>query len=159
MHYGSEYFNHIIQQDWESDQLKEMILTMQELLREFVTDPETGDNRFITQPVFYNKNIVGTVKGKKKKYLTPTSYGWPNNFQLTVNMVYKLNKIISYDEFKVIYNQQFEGEPAESSFLKLKFDISSNFGPIDRNEKYPPPIPNKNVPTWVFKIPLELFRK
>ena len=68
-------------------------------------------------------------------------------------MVYKLHKIINYDEFMVIYNQQFEGEPAESSFLKLKFDISSNFGPIDRNKKYPPQILNKNVPTWVF-LPL-----
>ena len=49
-------------------------------------------------------------------------------------MVYKLHTFISYDDFKVIYNQQFEGEPAESSFLKLKFDISSNFGPIDRKK-------------------------
>ena len=49
-------------------------------------------------------------------------------------MMYKLHKFINYDEFKMIYNQQFEGEPPESSFLKLKFDISSNFGPIDRNK-------------------------
>ena len=78
---------------------------------------------------------MGTVKGKKRKFLTPTSYGWPSNFQISVNMMYKLHKFISYDEFKIIFNQQFEGEPAESSFLKLKFDISSNFGPIDREKK------------------------
>ena len=39
---------------------------MQELLRKFVTDPETGDNRFITQSVFFNKNITCNIKGKKK---------------------------------------------------------------------------------------------
>ena len=65
LYYGSEYFNHIIQQDWESDQLRGLILTMQELLREFVTDPETGDNRFITQPVFFNKNITCNFRGEK----------------------------------------------------------------------------------------------
>ena len=64
--YGSEYFNSIIQQDWESDQLKELILTLQELLREFVTDPETGDNRFITQSVFLNK-ILPAIIGEEKE--------------------------------------------------------------------------------------------
>ena len=52
LYYGSEYFNQIIQQTWESDQLRNVILTLQELLQEFVTDPETGDNRYITQSVF-----------------------------------------------------------------------------------------------------------
>ena len=74
-------------------------------------------------------------------------------------MVYKMHKFISYDEFKIIFNQQFEGKPAESSFLKLKVDISSNFGPIDRNKKYPPPIPNKDVPKWIFQTPIDLFEK
>ena len=41
---------------------------MQELLREFVTDPETGDNRFITQSVFFNKNITCNIKGKKESF-------------------------------------------------------------------------------------------
>ena len=68
-------------------------------------------------------------------------------------------QFINYDKFKLIYNQQFEGEPAESSFLKLKFDISSNFGPIDRNEKYPPPMPNKNVPTWISRPHLNCLKK
>ena len=100
-----------------------------------------GDNRFATQPVFYNKNIVGEGKGRKKKYLTPQAYGWPKNLQLKVNMLYKMKHFISYEEFKIIFNQQFEGEPAESSFLKLKSDVSSNYGPIIRNKKYPPPPP------------------
>ena len=138
LHYGNEYFNHIIQQDWELDQLKELILTMQKLLREFVTDPETGDNRFITQPVFFNRNITCNVKGKKRRFLNPTTYGWPRRFQLSVKNVYNLHKFITFDEFKVIFNQQFRDDPAESSFLKLKADISSNFGPINKNKRYPP---------------------
>ena len=68
LQYGSEFLNHIIQQDWESDQLKEMILTMQELLREFVTDPETGDIRFITQPVFLIRILPAILRGKKENF-------------------------------------------------------------------------------------------
>ena len=39
---------------------------MQELLREFVTDPETGDNRFITQSVFLIK-ILPAIIGEEKE--------------------------------------------------------------------------------------------
>ena len=61
-----EYFKSIVQGQWESNELRTLILTLQEFLREFVTSPETGDNRFATQPVFYNKNIAGEGKGMKK---------------------------------------------------------------------------------------------
>ena len=40
--YGSEYFTTIIQGQWESNELRNLILTLQEFLREFVTNPETG---------------------------------------------------------------------------------------------------------------------
>ena len=50
-----------------------------------------------------------------------------------------MQHFISYEEFKILFNQQFEGEPAESSFLKLKYDVSSNYGSINSNKKYPPP--------------------
>ena len=53
-------------------------------------------------------------------------------------MLYKMQHFISYEEFKIIFSKQFEGEPAESSFLKLKYDVSSNYGPINKNEKSPP---------------------
>ena len=70
--FGSEYFTSIVQGQWESNELRNLILTLQEFLREFVTGPEMGDNRFATQPVFYNKNIVGEGKGRKKNFLPPS---------------------------------------------------------------------------------------
>ena len=136
--YGSEYFTDIIQGHWESNELRNLILTLQEFLREFVTCPETGDNRFATQPAFYNKNITGLGKGQKKKFLTPQKYGWPKNLHINVNKLYNMNKFISYEEFRIIYNLQFEGVPAESSFLKFKQDVSSNYGPIDSKKNTPP---------------------
>ena len=53
--YGSEYFTNIIQGHWESNELRNLILKLQEFLREFVTCPKTGDNRFAAQPVFTTK--------------------------------------------------------------------------------------------------------
>ena len=50
--FGSEYFTTIIQSHWESNELRNLIITLQEFLREFVMDPELGDNRFTTQPIF-----------------------------------------------------------------------------------------------------------
>ena len=40
--FGSEYFTSIVQGQWESNDLRNLILTLQEFLREFVTSPETG---------------------------------------------------------------------------------------------------------------------
>ena len=50
-----------------------------------------------------------------------------------------MQHFISYEEFKILFNQQFEGEPGESSFLKLKYDVSSNYGPINSKKKIPSP--------------------
>ena len=66
-----------------------------------------------------------------------------------------MQNFISYEEFKILYNQQLEGEPAESSFLKLKYDVSSNYGPINSKKN----ILNKMVPDWIFQTPIEMFEK
>ena len=73
--------------------------------------------------------------------------------------MYKLHKFINYDEFKIIFNQQFEGKPAESSFLKLKFDISSNFGPIDREKNTCPQYLTKMCQNGFFRPPLTCLKK
>ena len=117
---------------------RNLILKLQEFLREFVTCPKTGDNRFAAQPVFTTKILQEQVKARKK-FLLFQKYGWPKNLHINVNKLYNMNKFISYDDFKSIYNLQFEGEPAESSFLKFKHDVSSNYGPINSKKKYHPP--------------------
>ena len=88
--------------------------------------------------------LLCETESELKKFLT---YGWPKYFQLRVHMLYNMQHFITFEDFKIIFNNKLEGDPAESSFLKLKHDVSSNFGPIDRNKKYPPPICNKNVPS------------
>ena len=91
--------------------------------------------------------------------MTPQKYGWPKNLHINVNKLYNMNKFIRYEEFKIIYNLQVEGIPAESSFLKFKQDVSSNYGPIDSKKNTHPPILNKKVPDWIFQTPTEMFEK
>ena len=108
---------------------------------------------------FFNRNITCNVKGKKRRFLNSTTYGWPRRFQLSVKNVYNLHKFITFDEFKVIFNQQFRDDPAESSFLKLKADISSNFGPINKNKRYPPQYQIKTYPNGFFRPLLNCLKK
>ena len=79
----------IIQGQWESQVIKNMIVNLQSFLREFVTKPEAGDNRFITQPAFYNKNIVEGGCGRKK-ILIPRIYGWQDNLQINIDMLFNM---------------------------------------------------------------------
>ena len=108
--YGSEYFTKIIERQWESQVIKSMIANLQTFLREFVTSPEAGDNRFITQPAFYNRNIV-EGGNRRKRILIPRTYGWQDNLQINIDMLFNMQNFISYDEF----HNMFYG------ILKVKF--------------------------------------
>ena len=71
--YGSEYFSPLIQ-SCKFEIIRNMIKNLQIFLRKFVTEPETGDNRFIFQSSFHNMNI--REGGKKNRImLVPRFYG------------------------------------------------------------------------------------
>ena len=70
---------------------------------------------------------------------------------MSIKSLYKLNKFISYEEFIILYNEQYDNVPAESSFLKFKYDIASNFGPVTKNRKYPPPYQIKMYQNGFFR--------
>ena len=71
-----------------------------------------------------------------------------------------MQNFVSYDEFHNMFYGITEGKnPAESSYLRFRHDILSNFGPIDKKKKYPPPIKNKKLEEWVFQSYTELFNK
>ena len=141
--FGSEYFTKIIQGQWESQVIKNMIVNLQSFLREFVTKPEVGDNCFITQPAFYNRNIVEGGRGRKK-FLVPCTYGCQDDLQINIDMLFNMNIFISYDEFYNMFYGITDGKtPAELSYLRFRHGILSNFGPIDKKKKYPPAIKNK----------------
>ena len=62
--YGSEFFSPLIR-SCKFEIIGNMITNLQAFLREFVTEPESGDNHFIFQSSFHNSNI--REGGMKKK--------------------------------------------------------------------------------------------
>ena len=63
LEWGPEEFNKPIEK-CRNKCLKPIITSMKLLYMKFVAPPEIGDNRFIFQPIFQNKNITRKVKGK-----------------------------------------------------------------------------------------------
>ena len=92
--------------------------------------------------------------------LTPEFNGWPQDLQICINEIYKMQHFISFDEFKVLFKEKTgKSTTAESSFLKFKNDIKNIYGKIETGRKYPPPIQNKKLPPGTFQSSTELFEK
>ena len=64
-----------------------------------LTAPETGDNRFIFQPIFHNKNLQLIRKGKKRCFLQE-DFDFERKSKLAVKTCFEGPKFISYDKFK-----------------------------------------------------------
>ena len=104
LNYGSEYFSPLIQ-SCKFAIIVNMIKNLQVFLREFVTEAEAGDNRFIFQSSLHNRNIrEGGLR--TKRMLTPTFYGWPPDLQICVNELFKMDKFISFDDFLVLFKEK-----------------------------------------------------
>ena len=104
LNYGSEYFTSLIK-NCEFDIIKIMIRNLQNFLRKLVTSPETGDNRLIFQSAFHNRNVrEGGMK--RGRMLAPEFYGWPKDLQICINVLYKMQHFINFDEFQLIFKEK-----------------------------------------------------
>ena len=115
--------------------MKHLLVSMKLLYTKFVTPPEYGDNRFIFQPVFRNKNFTRIVKGKKRTLLQQ-DFGVDRKATLSVDKWY--NGIIfkhTQWAFEIIISN-------EGAYLLLKRIITTNFS---KNGRYPQPLVNKAV--------------
>ena len=77
-----------------------------------LTPPETGDNRWEFQPIFYNPNINFKKLSKGRKFVIPEDFGFkPDSFLLSL----KLTDICNKGEFetdkerlKKVFGPQYE---------------------------------------------------
>ncbi len=125
---------------------------MQELTEKFVTPPETGDNRFIFQPVFHNKNLKYQKQNLRRKRLVTfqqIDFKLPSNISMTINEVFIREKFITYEDFCEKISFIHEG-----GYLALKHHITSIY---KASGKYPPPIINKNVHEYNVESMTNLF--
>ena len=65
--------------------------------------------------------------------------GWQDNLQINIEMLFNMQNFISYDEFCNMFYGITEGKsPAESSYLRFKHDVLSNFGPVKKRKNIHP---------------------
>ena len=60
------------------DIIKNILQNLHNFLWEFVTNSKSGDNNFIFQSGFHNKNI-GVGGRRRQRWFTPEFHGWPKN--------------------------------------------------------------------------------
>ena len=90
-----------------------------------MTEPESGDNRYILQSAFHNRNV--REGGMKRGWmLAPEFYGWPKDLQICINELYKMQPFINFEEFQLIFREKTgKSTTAEFSFLKFTKDIQN----------------------------------
>ena len=132
-------------------------MTLQEFISIFLTKPEYGDNRFICQPLFKNKNLKHQWRNKYIIF-QQDYFGLPPHIKLNVNQLYKLNIFISPEEYKrlLLENFNYEINENDNSYISIKNFLGKIYGNSD-NHKYPPPVLNKTVPYGSNSTILSLF--
>ena len=105
--WGSEQFTPAIVR-CKFSAIRSLLLCSQELTAKFVTIPETGDNRFIFQPIFQNENLMyGKSTCKRKKIVTfqQVDFDIPSQISITINKVFNHEIFISYKDLceKICY--------------------------------------------------------
>ena len=120
---------------------------MKLLYTKFVTPAEAGDNRFIFQPIFRNKNLMRIAK-RKRVTIMQEDFGVNRKATLSVNECYNSITFKTYSELSEIIPMN------EGAYLLLKRIILANYS---KNGKYSPPLVNKHVPDWNFEDISKLF--
>ena len=77
--------------------LTEFLISLQNIKKKWITPPDTGDNRWEFQPIFYNPNINFKKLSKGRKFVIPEDFGFkPDSFALSL----KLTDICNKGEFE-----------------------------------------------------------
>ena len=136
--FGPERFNSIINEKFPG--LSSIFLSYKTLKQNFPTAPESLDNSWLCQPIFYNLNFTRKVpKSSKTTFLRPTFYGLPDNAHtLTVQDFYPNGKFITLATLNALTNSNL----MQMQYKSLEFHIKSKIG---LNKHYDA-IPKLNLP-------------
>ena len=147
LEWGSEEFNNPFTR-CQNRFLKTILKSMKLLYEMFQTPPDTGNNRFIYQPVFRNINIQIKWRAKLRCFLQE-EFGYNRTGTLSVNQCFEGITLISHENFLAK-----NGHIPEGAYLLLKKTLLEIFS---KRGKYPPPLINKAVPKWNIENMTKLF--
>ena len=87
--------------------LTEFLKSLQFIKKKWITPPETGDNHWEFQPIFYNPNINFKKLSKGRKFIIPEDFGFkPDSYLLSL----KLTDICNKGEFKTCKERLKNGQ-------------------------------------------------
>ena len=140
--YGPERFNPIINLNIPG--LSSIFSAYKILKQNFPSSPETFDNSWLCQPLFYNLNFTMKMpKSSKTTFLKPTFYGLPDTAHtLTVQDFYPNGKFITLDTLNTLTGSNL----MQMQYNNLKYHIKSKIG---ANKSYDA-IPKLNLPQKPF---------
>ena len=73
--------------------ITEFLKTLQFIQKKWITPPETDDNHWEFQPIFYNPNINFKTLSKGRKYIIPEDFGFkPDSYLLSLKLTDICNK-------------------------------------------------------------------
>ena len=99
--------------------LTEFLKSLQFIQKKWITPPETGDNRWEFQPIFYNHNINFKKVSKGRKFIILEDFGFkPDSYLLSL----KLTDICKKGEFETCKERlkKVYGPPFEEKVLSIK---------------------------------------
>ena len=137
-HYGPERFNPIINEHIPG--LSSIFSAYKTLKQHFPTGPETLDNSWLCQPLFYNTNFTRKLPNSSKTtFLKPTFYGLPDRaHMLTVQDFYPNGRFISLATLNTITGANL----MQMQYKNLEFHIKSKIGA----NKFYDAVPKLNLP-------------
>ena len=137
--YGPERFNSLIKNK-QFPALNSIFAAYKELKQNFPTAPESFDNSWLCQPLFYNQNFTRKLPlSNKTAFLRPTFYGLPDSaHMLTLHDFFPNGKFIS----QVALNTITGSNLMQMQYKNIEAHIKSKVG---INKKYDA-IPKLNLP-------------
>ena len=136
--FGPERFNPIINEQIPG--LSNIFLAFKTLKQHFPTGPETFDNSWLCQPLFFNMNFTRKMPNNSKRtFLKPTFFGLPDTAHtLTVQDFYPEGKFISLANLNTLTGSNL----MQMQYNNLTFQIKGKIG----CNKYYDAIPKLNLP-------------
>ena len=139
LNYGPERFNQLIKLNLPG--LSQIFEAYKSVKTKFPTQPESLDNTWLCQNIFFNPTFTRKIPNKKKKniFLKPTFYGIPDKYHtLTVKDLYPGGKFIS----ELALNSLTNTKLVPMNYKNLKAHVTTKIG----LNKFYDAIPLMNLP-------------
>ena len=130
LQFGPEKFNKLIKLNIPC--ISSIFKSYKIFKHNFPTQPDTNDNSWLQQNIFYNNNFFSKQPNNNRTtFLTTTFFGLPDTYhKLNVINFYSHNTFITHDKLNTMTNTNLH----TLHYNNLKFQITSKIGHTKKND-------------------------